>query len=51
MSKWELSSRGEAVAIQEKVSLDCFANARNDKITHKKDQIFCFLILKPLYLR
>ena len=38
------------MAIQEKVALDCFANARNDIITHKKDQIFCFFITKRLYL-
>lgn len=43
-------SRGEAVAIQEKIVLDCFANARNDIITHKKDQIFCFFITERLYL-
>ena len=42
--------RGEVVAIQEKVALDCFVNARNDIITHKKDQIFCFFITKRLYL-
>ena len=45
-----MPSRGEAVAIQEKVVLDCFANARNDIITHKKDQIFCFFITERLYL-
>ena len=43
-------SRGEAVAIQEKVALDCFINARNDIIIHKKDQIFCFFITERLYL-
>ena len=42
--------RGEVVAIQEKVALDCFVNARNDIITHKKDQIFCFFITERLYL-
>lgn len=45
-----MPSQGEAVAIQEKVVLDCFANARNDIITHKKDQIFCFFITERLYL-
>jgi hypothetical protein len=40
-----LSSRGEAVAIQEKVGLDCFVNTRNDIITHKEDQIFYFFNL------
>jgi len=45
-----LPSQGEAVAIQEKIVLDCFANARNDIITHKKDQIFCFFITERLYL-
>ena len=43
-------SGGEVVAIQEKVALDCFANAHNDTITHKKDQIFCFFITERLYL-
>ena len=38
------------MAIQEKVALDYFVNARNDIITHKKDQIFCFFITKRLYL-
>lgn len=45
-----MPSQGEAVAIQEKIVLDCFANARNDIITHKKDQIFCFFITERLYL-
>ena len=38
------------MAIQEKIVLDCFANARNDTITHKKGQIFCFSIAERLYL-